>query len=182
MKTFINPLEFNQSIGEFVYSGCRYSGIDPGLKFSVLSVGLAQYLEETFPFLEVQADASPIADNEHCCSKCNRDCGSAYMKERHEKACKEEAVGLAMILKPSYIFWNFKDLDRTQLTEDQLIPSEKNGPVNPPQFNVESEKDITEPAPGRPGMAMIGKRMEKVTIDRDGTEWYGDGLQDDPVR
>jgi len=178
MKTFNSP-PTAPPIGEFVYEGCRYSGIVPGSTFSVLSNGLAEFLTEMFPFLVESDKPAPVADNEYCCSKCNKDCGSKYMKDRHEKVCKEEPQGLATIMKPTYIFWNYKGLDLTQLTPDQLIPPSVSNFQPQPQFN---EKDITDPMPGKEGFAMIGKRMEKVVTDRDGIDWYGNGLEDDPVR
>jgi len=45
-----------------------------------------------------------------------------------------------------------------------------------PEF---TEKEITSPMPGVERTAMIGKHMEKVTTDRDGIDWYGNGLEDD---
>jgi len=178
MKTFTNPKDSNLPISEFVYEGCRYSGIEVGLTFSVLSEGLANFLLETFPQLVPSETAAPVADNEYCCSKCNKDCGSKYMKERHENVCKAEPKGLATILKPSYIFWNYKNLDRTQLSEDQLIPSSA---VSMPKEQIAymTEKEITEPMPGVEGQEMIGKHMEAVTTDREGIPWYGKGLEDD---
>jgi len=177
MKTFQSP-EGSPKINEFTYEGCRYSGITPGSIFSILSEGLATYLLETFPFL-VEKEEAPIADNEFCCSKCNKDCGSKYMKERHEKVCKAEPIGMAVILKPTYIFWNYKELDKTQLTPDQFLPNNLGQPI--PQEPILTEKEISEPAPGVPGMAMIGKTMQPVTTDRDGVEWYGEGTTDDIV-
>ena len=178
MKTFQSPQEASP-IGEFTYEGCRYSGIAPGLVFSVLSIGLANYLQETFPFL-IEKEEAPIAENEYCCSKCGKDCGSKYMKERHEKVCKAEPKGMAVILKPSYIFWNYKNLDRTQLTPDQLIPESVNSP-QPEQVKTMTEQEASEPAPGKPGMDMIGRTMQRVTTDRDGISWYGEGTTDDTV-
>jgi hypothetical protein len=176
MKTYKNPQEANAPIHEFTYEGCRYAGIPVGMTFSVLSDGLANYLTETFSFLE-EISVAPVAENEFCCSKCGRDCKSSFMKERHEKVCKELPQGLAVILKPTYIFWNYKNLDKTQLTPDQLIPEHaiQSSP------NPVSEKEITEPAPGRDGMAMIGKTMQKVTTDNEGVDWYGPGIEDDIV-
>jgi len=174
MKTFKNPEETNAPIHEFNYEGCKYAGIPVGMTFSVLSEGLADFLIETFPFLVEASEPAPVADNEYCCSKCNKACGSKYMKERHEKVCTVEAQGLATILKPSYIFWNYKNLDKTQLTPDQLLPTTGTSPQ--PEFN---EKDITDPMPGKSGMAVIGKRLEPVVTDRDGIDWYGAGLEDD---
>lgn len=172
MKTFKNPSTSN--IGEFTYEGCRYDGIPAGMTFSVLSEGLADYLMETFPFL-VQTDTAPVADNIYCCSKCGKDCHSEYMKKRHEKVCKEEPKGMATILKPNYIFWKYAGLDRSQLTEDQLIPDI--APIQP----VFNERDITEPMPGRAGTAMIGRTLQQVVTDREGVDWYGEGLVDDFV-
>lgn len=176
MKTF-QLLSDSPIIKEFTYEGCRYSGITPGLTFSILSVGLANYLTETFPFL-VEKEVAPIAENEYCCSKCGKDCGSKYMKERHEKVCKEVSAGMAPILKPNFIFWNYKYLDKTQLTPDQLLPENLGQPVIVEE-PVLTEKEVSEPMPGRPGVAMIGKQMQSVTTDRDGIEWYGEGLTDD---
>ena len=176
MKTFQNPPNC-PAIGEFVYEGCRYAGIAPGLTFSILSEGLANYLTETFNWLQEAIEVAPVAENEYSCSKCGKDCGSKYMKERHEKVCKAEPKGMAVILKPSYIFWNYKNLDRTQLTPDQLIP-ENVGAAVPMGF---TEKEVTEPMPGREGTAMIGKHMEKVVTDHEGVDWYGPGLEDDIV-
>lgn len=179
MKTFKNPEENNAPIKEFTYEGCKYAGIPAGMIFSVLSEGLANFLVETFPFL-VEVPVAPVAENEFCCTKCGRDCKSSFMKDRHEKVCKETPKGSAVILKPSYIFWNYKNLDRTQLTEDQLIPEGvKLSAPNVVEFN---EKDITSPAPGVERVTMIGKTMQKVTTDREGVDWYGEGLTDDIVR
>lgn len=176
MKTFTNPKEMNCDIREFVYEGCRYAGIPVGMTFSVLSGGLAEFLKNTFTWL-VEADKpAPVVANEFCCSKCGRDCKSSFMKARHEKVCKEIPQGMASILKPVYIFWNYKNLDRTQLTEDQLIPESM--PQPKPEF---TEKDVSEPAPGREGTAMIGKHLEKVTTDREGVDWYGPGTETDVV-
>lgn len=175
MKTFKNSPDA-PPIGEFVYEGCRYAGIDAGLTFSVLSDGLADYLVEAFPSLKELESVAPVVANEYCCSKCGKDCGSKYMKDRHENVCKAEAKGMATILKPSYIFWNYKHLDRTQLTPDQLIPD---GVLSAPPQPAITEKEVTEPMPGTPGMAMIGKRMQPVTTDHDGIEWYGNGLEND---
>jgi len=175
MKTFVSP-EGSPEIKEFTYEGCRYSGIKSGTTFSVLSEGLANYLTETFSFL-VPAEVAPIADNEFCCSKCGKDCGSKYMKERHEKVCTVESQGLAVILKPTYIFWNYKGLDRTQLTPDQLIPTGLE--QSKPQEAMMNEEEISQPAPGVKGTAMIGKRIQPVTTDRDGVDWYGSGVEDD---
>lgn len=181
MKTFTNP-ENAIPINEFTYEGCKYDGIAPGLSFSVLSDGLADFLIYAFPQLVEATEAAPVADNAFCCSKCNKDCGSKFMKERHEKVCKAEPVGMAPILKPSYIFWNYKDLDRTQLTEDQLIPSlVGQQPSNAVKKEI-NEKEIYDPMPGKEGMGMIGRTMQKVTTDREGVEWYGEGLTDDPVK
>jgi len=177
MRTFQLP-PTSASIGEFTYEGCRYSGIESGLSFSVLSEGLADFLLETFPNLIEASEPAPVADNEYCCSKCNKDCGSKFMKERHEKVCKVIAKGLATILKPSYIFWNYANLDKTQLTEDQLIPQSVISNPPPPQI---TEENIGEPAPGRKGKAMIGKSEQNVTIDREGVEWYGRGIEEDSV-
>jgi len=177
MKTFTNPKELNCDIREFVYEGCRYAGIPVGLTFSVLSGGLADYLTSTFTWLVEAEKPAPIAVNEFCCSKCGRDCKSSFMKARHEKVCKETPKGAATILKPSYIFWNYKGLDKSQLTEDQLIPESVNTQPKP-EF---TEKEITEPMPGREGMAMIGKHLEKVVTDRDGVDWYGNGIENDSV-
>ena len=175
MKTFKNPTEINAPIKEFTYEGCRYAGIPVGMTFSVLSDGLANFLVETFPFL-VELPRAPIAENEFCCTKCGRDCKSSFMKERHEKVCKETPKGSAVILKPIYIFWNYVGLDRTQLTPDLLIPASENSqPVGV------SEKDITEPVPGIKRTAMIGKTMQKVITDREGVDWYGPGLEDDQL-
>jgi hypothetical protein len=179
MKTFTNPKDLNNPIGEFVYEGCRYSGIPAGLTFSILSDGLATYLTETFDWLVEATTVAPVADNEYCCSKCNKDCGSKYMKERHEKVCKAEPQGLATILKPIFIFWNYKGLDRTQLSPDLLLPDNLGQPI--PQQPVMTEKEVSEPMPGRPGMEMIGKSMQQVTTDRDGIAWYGAGVEDDIV-
>jgi hypothetical protein len=180
MKTFINPQERNIPVNEFTYEGCRYSGIAVGLTFSVVSDGLANFLIEMFPQLIEASEVAPVADNEYCCSKCNKDCGSKYMKERHEKVCKAEPKGMAVILKPSYIFWNYKNLDRTQLTPDQLIPESVNSP-QPEQVKTMTEQEASEPAPGKPGMDMIGRTMQRVTTDRDGISWYGEGTTDDTV-
>jgi hypothetical protein len=177
MKTFQNPPE-SPAIGEFVYEGCRYAGIAPGLVFSILSEGLCDYLKEAFPQLIESGSVAPVADNEYCCSKCGKDCGSKFMKDRHEKVCQESSKGLATILKPSYIFWNYKNLDRTQITEGQLIPDSVNR-IPPEQVRAMTEKEVTEPMPGVQREALIGKRMEQVTTDRDGIDWYGDGLQND---
>jgi len=171
MKTFKNTAT---DIGEFVYEGCRYSGIPSGMTFSIISDGLATFLTETFSFLK-ETDLAAVADNEYCCSKCNKDCGSKFMKERHEKVCKAETQGLATILKPTHIFWNYVNLDKTQLTPDQLIPEA----LNNQQSVLVNEADVTNPAPGREGMAMIGKRMQSVVTDKDGISWYGEGLVDD---
>lgn len=176
MKTFQNPPN-SPPVGEFVYEGCRYSGIASGLTFSILSDGLANYLTKTFTWL-VEAEATaPVADNQFCCSKCGRDCKSKYMKDRHEKACTAEPKGMAVILKPSFIFWNYKELDRTQLTPDQLLPDSLGRTQE--QAIAFNEKDVTEPMPGEEGTAMIGKHVEKVVTDRDGIDWYGGGLEDD---
>jgi len=177
MKTFQSP-EGSPKINEFTYEGCRYSGIVPGTVFSVLSEGLATYLLETFPFL-VEKEEALVAENEYCCSKCGKDCGSKYMKDRHEKVCKEVSAGMAPILKPNYIFWNYKNLDRTQLTPDLLLPENLGQPI--PQNQVLSEKELSEPMPGRPGTAMIGKQLQQVTTDRDGIDWYGNGIEDDDM-
>lgn len=179
MKTFQNPPN-SPAIGEFVYEGCRYSGIPAGLTFSILSDGLADYLTETYTWLVEAKEVAPIADNEYCCSKCNKDCGSKYMKDRHEKVCKVASQGLATILKPIFIFWNYKGLDRTQLTPDQLLPNNLGIPV--PEEQRMTEEEVSQPAPGTPGMAMIGKNLEKVTTDRDGIEWYGEGISEDFVK
>ena len=175
MKTFTNPASVNCDICEFVYEGCRYAGIPVGMTFSVLSDRLAEYLKETFTWLVEAEKPAPVATNEYCCSKCNKDCGSKYMKERHEKVCKAQPQGMATILKPSYIFWNYKGLDKSQLTPDQLIPESVNTQPKP-EF---TEKEITEPMPGVEREAMIGKHTEKVVTDRDGIDWYGEGLTDD---
>jgi hypothetical protein len=177
MKTFKNPQERNIPVGEFTYEGCRYSGIAVGLTFSVLSDGLADFLLEMFPQLEVIEKVAPVATNEFCCSKCNKDCGSKFMKERHEKVCKAEPQGLATILKPNFIFWHYKNLDRTQLTPDQLIPENLGQPI--PQEHVLTENEVSQPAPGREGMDMIGTQMQKVTTDREGVSWYGPGVESD---
>lgn len=180
MKTFKNPIEKNIPVGEFTYEGCRYSGIPVGSVFSVLSEGLFKFLMETFPQLELIEKEAPIAQNEHCCSRCGKDCRSKFMKERHEKVCKAEIKGFAPILKPIFIFWNYKNLDRTQLTPDQLIP-ENVGQVSPTVRPAMTEKEATQPAPGRETTAMIGTHMEKVTTDRDGVDWYGEGVTNDVV-
>jgi len=179
MKTFINPQEKNIPISEFTYEGCRYSGIAVGLTFSVVSDGLAKFLVETFPQLEEAEKVAPVAENQYCCSKCGKDCGSKYMKDRHEKVCKEEPKGMAVILKPSYIFWNYKGLDKTQLTDDQLIPDSVINPT--PEQKIMTEQEVSEPAPGKSGIAMIGKTMQQVTTDRDGIDWYGAGTEIDTV-
>lgn len=179
MKTFKNP-EDSVPINQFTYEGCRYEGIAPGMSFSVLSDGLVEFLKNMFPQLIELTEVAPVADNEYCCSKCNKDCGSKYMKERHEKVCKAAPAGLATILKPSYIFWNYVGLDKTQLTEDQFIPASLNQTPTPQQIKM-SEKDLAEPAEGKTGTAMIGKTLQPVTTDRDGIDWYGPGLEDDPV-
>jgi len=178
MKTFKNPQEKNIPVGEFTYEGCRYSGIPAGLTFSVLSDGLADFLLEMFPQLEVVEKVAPVADNEFCCSKCNKDCGSKFMKERHENVCKAEPLGLATILKPTFIFWHYKNLDRTQLTPDQLLPDNLGQPI-PPQESILTEKEVSEPAPGRQSTDMIGRTMQPVTTDRDGVSWYGEGIESD---
>lgn len=179
MKTFQNPPN-SPPIGEFVYEGCRYAGIAPGLTFSVLSDGLVELLTNMFPQLIECSTVAPIAENEYCCSKCGKDCGSKYMKERHEKSCTAEPKGLATILKPSYIFWNYRNLDRTQLTEDQLLPTNLGNPMPiQPEQPMMTEKEASEPAPGVKSMEMIGKTRQEVTIDHDGIPWYGDGLTDD---
>jgi hypothetical protein len=101
------------------------------------------------------------------------------MKARHEKVCKSQPQGLATILKPNYIFWNYANLDRTQLTPDQLIPESVTlSKPNTVEFN---ELDIVNPAPGKDGVAMIGKTMQKVVTDRDNVDWYGPGLEDDVI-
>ena len=180
MKTFVNPQEKNAPIGEFTYEGCRYSGIPIGLTFSVLSEGLAQFLKEIYPFLEEIDTPTQTVDNENCCRKCGRDCKSKYMRDRHEKVCTVASTGTTMILKPIHIFWNYINLDRTQLTPDQLIPETLTGMPQPPSNYIQiDEKDVTEPMPGTPGTAMIGKHVEKVVTDRDGVDWYGGGLEDD---
>lgn len=176
MKTFQNPID-SPAIGEFTYEGCRYSGIEPGLTFSILSEGLCTYLGEAFPQLVEAEVTAPIAENEYCCSKCGRDCKSTFMKERHEKSCTAEPQGLATILKPSYIFWNYKQLDTTQLTPDQFIPT--SNPTMPAQEPGLTEKEITEPAPGIEREVMIGKTLQKVTTDRENVDWFGKGLEDD---
>lgn len=178
MKTF-QLLSDSPIIKEFTYEGCRYSGITPGTTFSVLSDGLATYLTETFEFLVEKDEVAPIADNEYCCSKCNKDCGSKYMKERHEKVCTAQPQGLATILKPILIFWNYKGLDRTQLSPDLLLPDNLGQPV--PQQHIMTEEEASQPMPGTPGMEMIGKTMQSVTTDRDGVPWYGEGISDDHV-
>lgn len=180
MKTFTNPKESGSAIGEFTYEGCRYSGIELGMTFSVISEGLANFLVETFPFLEEAVEPAPVAENKFCCSRCGRDCKSSYMKERHEKACKEAPKNMATILKPIHIFWNYRNLDRTQLTEDQLLP---NTPNEIPKIIEETmtEAEIAQPMPGKPGKSMIGKHEENVITDGDGIEWYGGGLEDDTV-
>jgi hypothetical protein len=184
MKTFTNPKELNSKIGEFTYEGCRYSGIEAGLSFSVLSEGLAEFLVTTYPFLVEKENAQINLPNEYCCSKCGKDCGSKYMKERHEKVCTAEPQNLCIILKPSYIFWNYKNLDKTQLTEEQFVPTDITIPNNPSVVHDTeiNEESITNPAPGAKKRDMIGTRMEDVTVDRDGVSWYGDGLTDDVVR
>lgn len=180
MKTFLNPQEKSAPIKEFTYEGCRYAGIPAGLTFSVLSEGLANFLTETFPFLEEVTAVTKTVANENCCRKCGRDCKSKYMRDRHEKVCKEVSENATIILKPIHIFWNYKNLDRTQLTPDQLIPETVSGMPQPPSNYIQiDEKDVTEPMPGTPGTELIGKRMEKVSIDGDGISWYGDGLTDD---
>jgi hypothetical protein len=176
MKTFQSPKDAPK-VGEFTYEGCRYAGIEPGLTFSVLSDGLIDFLLERFPFLVEQKEVAPVAENKYCCSKCGKDCGSQYMKERHEKVCKEIPQNLAIILKPSYIFWNYKGLDKTQLTEDQLIP----GMTLEPNQSSAPQVSAPEPASGKAGYAMIGKSMQPVTTDREGVDWYGEGLVDDVV-
>jgi hypothetical protein len=176
MKTFQNPTD-SPAIGEFTYEGCRYKGIESGLTFSILSEGLSIYLTETFPQLIESKEIAPVADNEYCCSKCGKDCKSKFMKERHENACTAEPQGLATILKPSYIFWNYKNLDTTQLTPDQFIPGSNE--YTPREEAGLTEKEITEPAPGIRREVMIGKNKQQVTTDKEGVDWYGEGLTDD---
>jgi len=174
MKTLLLP-PTSPPIGEFTYEGCRYAGISSGQTFSVLSDGLAKFLTETYPFIQ-ETELAPVAANEYCCSKCGKDCGSKYMKERHEKVCKAEPKNMAIILKPTYIFWNYKNLDKTQLTPDQFIPENTEAAAPKPQIN---ESDVTNPMPGKENVTMIGKRMEKVVTDHEGVDWYGPGLEDD---
>jgi len=182
MKTFTNP-ENAPVIGEFTYEGCRYEGIAPGLTFSVLSVGLADFLMNAFPQLRVEDKVAPVAANEYCCSKCGKDCGSKFMKDRHEKVCKEVSVGMATILKPKFIFWNYLGLDKTQLTPDQMIPGDYGTTPSrlPTPTEPVVEKDYGTPAPGKETVGMIGRTMQPVTLDREGVEWYGEGLKDDVV-
>lgn len=180
MKTFVNPQEKNAPIKEFTYEGCRYAGIPVGLTFSVLSEGMAQFLKETYSFLEEIDTPTQTVANENCCRKCGRDCKSKYMRDRHEKVCTAVSKGTTMILKPTFIFWQYKNLDRTQLTPDQEVPNAVAGMPQPPSNYIQiNEKDVTEPMPGTPGTAVIGKHVEKVVTDRDGVDWYGEGLTDD---
>ena len=174
MKTIRNPTD--SVISEFTYEGCKYSGITANTSFSVLSDNMAQYLTDTFPFLE-EVEVAPVAENSTCCAKCGKDCKSKYMKDRHQNVCKEEMKGLVPLLKPTFVFWKYKGLDKTQLTNEQLL--EGLGEPAAEKEDIISESEISEPMPGTPGTAMIGKNMQKVVTDRDGIDWYGDGLEDD---
>ena len=183
MKTILNPLEKGMTLSDFTYEGCRYDKIEPGQVFSVLSEGLAEFLLTTFPVLELVKNA-PVAANDYCCSKCGKDCGSKYMKERHEKVCKAENKKMAVILRPSYIFWNYKNLDKTQLTEDQLLPSDQI--ANQPKIDVTvvhdtimTEESLAIPAAGITRSGKVAGRDRIITTDREGVDWYGEGVEDD---
>lgn len=177
MKTLTNSTD--SVIGEFTYEGCKYPGIEANSKFSVMSDNLVDYLLETFSFLIEAEEVAPVVASKGACRKCGRDCKNEYMRDRHEKVCTEPDKDGAPLLTPNYIYWNYRGLDRSQIPVEMLKAQDPDYDVNSPQETVLTEEEVSQPAPGVKGTAMIGKRQRPVVTDHDGVDWYGDGVQDD---